>query len=147
MQTRLPHLPDAWRESFEAAVRARERAHAPYSRFRVGAALKLDGENAPVAGCNVENASYGATVCAERVAIWSAVSRFDLRATPPRFLALVTDTPEPTPPCAQCLQVMAEFCPDSFPVLLCNPDGPLEVLALNRLLPRPFRVFQAEPEA
>lgn len=118
-----------------AAAACRE-AHAPYSRFHVGAAVLAAGGDV-FTGCNVENASYGLTVCAERVALWNAVSAGH-RAF--RGMALVTDGDTPAAPCGACRQVMAEFCDDSFPVFSTTLDGagPAE-FRLGDLLPHAFR--------
>jgi len=120
---------------FEAACAARERAYAPYSKFLVGAALRTtDGDI--FAGCNVENASYGGTVCAERVAIFNAVAnlgRFKVDA----FL-LVTDTDPAAMPCGFCRQVMNEFLAADTPILIANLEGVQETTTLAELLPRSF---------
>lgn len=117
----------------KAANVARERAFAPYSNFKVGAAVETaDGEI--FIGCNVESASYGLTVCAERVAIWKAVSegKMDFKA-----VAVVVDTEELTPPCGVCRQIIWEFCHD-IPVILANLKGKSEVVQMRELLPRAF---------
>ena len=117
----------------EAALRARERAHAPYSRFLVGAAIEeVDGRIHT--GCNVENASYGLTACAERVAAWKAVSE---GARQFKRVAVVADTEVLTPPCGACRQVLWELCGD-VEVLLANLAGKTESCRLKDLLPRPF---------
>jgi cytidine deaminase len=119
----------------EAARRAREAAYVPYSGFAVGAAaLAVDGS--VHTGCNVENSSYGLTICAERAAIFGAVSagRRDLVA-----IAVVAGTPGPPRPCGACLQVMAEFNPN-LKVVMGNLGGLVEVLPLGELLPRQFRL-------
>lgn len=120
-------------ELIEAAREVRERAYAPYSKFKVGAALRTkDGKI--YAGCNVESASYGLTVCAERVAIWKAVSEGEKEFTE---IAVVVDTEELTPPCGVCRQIIWEFCND-IPVIFANLKGKSEVVMMKELLPRAF---------
>jgi cytidine deaminase len=120
-------------ELIKAAEAARNNASAPYSGFKVGASL-LTAEGEIVVGCNVESASYGLTVCAERSAIFSAIANG--RRSFER-LAVVVDTDELTPPCGACRQVIWEFCGD-IPVLLANPAGKTETLQMADLLPRAF---------
>ncbi|MGE3262874.1 MAG: cytidine deaminase [Bacteriovoracia bacterium] len=120
-------------EVFAAAVQARNNAHAPYSKFRVGAAILLPSGEI-VGGCNVENASYGATICAERNAFNAAVAKFG--KINPEALVLVTE-PEATP-CGICLQVMAEFCGPDFPVYVATPKGIQKKVELRQFLPQPF---------
>ncbi|MBI4276896.1 MAG: cytidine deaminase [Armatimonadetes bacterium] len=115
-----------------AAIRARRRAYAPYSRFRVGAAV-LAADGTVTTGCNVENASYGLTVCAERVAVQKAVSEGHRRL---RAVAVVGG-PDFTPPCGACRQVMVEFGVTT--VVLSTPAGRTQVVALAELLPAAFR--------
>jgi len=116
-----------------AAKQARENAHAPYSNFRVGAALHATSGRI-FTGCNVENATYGLTVCAERVAIFKAISEgergFDA-------ISVVTDTDALTPPCGACRQLIWEFCGD-VPVILANLKGKTEVIQMRDLFPKPF---------
>jgi cytidine deaminase len=116
-----------------AATQARENAHAPFSNFRVGAALRAKSGRI-YTGCNVENASYGLTCCAERVAIFKAISEgergFDA-------IAVVTDTDSLTPPCGACRQIIWEFCGD-VPVILANTKGAVEEESSAKLLPRAF---------
>jgi cytidine deaminase len=117
----------------EAARQSRENAHAPYSNFRVGAALRA-ASGRVFGGCNVENATYGLTVCAERVAIFKAISEgergFDA-------IAVVTDTETPTPPCGACRQLIWEFC-GNVPVIMANLKGKTETIQMRDLFPRPF---------
>jgi cytidine deaminase len=116
-----------------AAKQARENAYAPFSNFRVGAAVRANSGRV-FTGCNVENATLGLTCCAERVAIFKAVSEgergFDA-------IAVVTDVAGLTPPCGACRQIIWEFCGD-IPVVLANLDGKVEIESSAQLLPRPF---------
>jgi cytidine deaminase len=116
-----------------AARQARERAHAPFSEFRVGAAVRTKSGRT-FGGCNVENASYGLTICAERVAIFKAISEGEREFD---AIAVVTDTDELTPPCGACRQIIWEFCGD-VPVVLANLKGKIERDRSSKLLPRPF---------
>jgi cytidine deaminase len=115
-----------------AATEARLHAHAPYSRFAVGAAV-IDGENRVSAGCNVENASYGLSVCAERHAVGAAITAGAHALT---GLAVVTDTSPPASPCGACRQVLAEF--GDFPVILANLAGERIITSVAGLLPNAF---------
>ena len=116
-----------------AATAVRLNAHAPFSKFRVGAAVE-DETGAIHSGCNVENATYGLTVCAERVAIFNGVSNGAKRF---RRVAVVADTETLTPPCGACRQILWEFCGD-VDVVLANLNGKTETLRLAALFPRAF---------
>jgi cytidine deaminase len=119
-----------------AAVNARKNAHAPFSKFRVGAAIE-DEQGRIHTGCNIENATYGLTVCAERVAVFKAISEGARRF---RRIAVVADTKELTrltPPCGACRQILWEFCGD-VELLMANLNGVVETVHLAALLPRPF---------
>ena len=118
----------------ERASKARERAHAPYSNFRVGAAL-LTQDGQIFEGCNVENASFGLTICAERVAITNAVSQGYKKF---KAMAIITDSEPAASPCGACRQVMAEFAPDLL-VILVNTHGSSEETNLGELLPKQFK--------
>ena len=120
-------------ELIAEAERARQNAYAPYSNFKVGAAVETDDGDIYI-GCNVESASYGLTVCAERVAIWKGISR---GVTKFGRIAVVVDTEEPTPPCGTCRQIIWEFCGD-VPVILANLHGKRETVMMSELLPRAF---------
>lgn len=127
-------IPDRMIQDLIAAARAASaHAYSPYSRFRVGAAI-LTGDDQIVTGCNVENASYGLTICAERNAVFRAVGQGQTRI---KAVVVYTPTPTPTAPCGACRQVIHEFGPEAQVVSVC--DGP-EVLrrALAELLPEAF---------
>ena len=117
----------------EAAREARERAVAPYSRFKVGAAL-LTKEGRVYGGCNVENASYGLTVCAERVALLKALSEGERDFA---MIAVVADTDSPTPPCGPCRQLLWEYCGD-IPVVMASLTAIKGRHQMRDLLPLPF---------
>ncbi len=123
----------AWNDLFEAARAARTRAHAVYSRFQVGAAIWCS-DGSIVAGCNVENASYGLTLCAERNAIAAMV----LAGKTPMAVAIVADSTTPTPPCGACRQVLAEFSDGSLEVRSQTSKGIEDVWQLKSLLPHAF---------
>jgi cytidine deaminase len=116
-----------------AAKQARENAHAPFSDFRVGAAVRAKSGRI-YTGCNVESASYGLTCCAERTAIFKAVSEGERGF---EAIAVVTETDALTPPCGACRQIIWEFCGD-VPVILANLKGKIERESAGKLLPRPF---------
>ncbi len=116
-----------------AARAARRRAYAPYSGFRVGAAVLAGGE--VHAGANVENASYGLTLCAERSAVAAAAGAGARRID---AVAVASGTAEPTPPCGMCLQTLAEFAGPSLPVALLGARGARVETTLGELLPRAF---------
>jgi cytidine deaminase len=116
-----------------AARAAREHAVADFSGFKVGAALETDAGTI-ITGCNIENASYGLTLCAERVAIFKALSEGHRAFT---RLAVVADTASPTPPCGACRQIIWEFCGD-IPVILANLQEVTATLWMRELLPLPF---------
>lgn len=120
-------------ELLAAALNARSHAHAPFSKFRVGAALE-DSSGRIYSGCNIENATFGLTLCAERVAVFKAVSE---GARDFRRIAVAADTDTLTPPCGACRQILWEFCGD-IEILLANPRGKSESLRLKDLFPRPF---------
>ena len=117
----------------DAARRARERAVAPFSTFKVGAALET-ADGTIVTGCNIENATYGLTLCAERVALVKALSEGHEIFT---RIVVVADTPTPTPPCGPCRQLLWEYCGD-LDVVLAHPGGVTARYRLSALLPLPF---------
>jgi cytidine deaminase len=124
-----------------AATQVRENAHAKFSNFKVGAALHTPSGKI-FAGCNIENATYGLTVCAERVAVWKAMSEGARRFL---RIAVAADSPADmsvysaklTPPCGACRQILWEFCGD-IEILLVDPHGASESLRLKDLFPRAF---------
>ena len=118
----------------EAALEARENAYAPYSSFEVGAAV-LTADGVIITGCNVENASYGLSLCAERSAVARAVAEGHQRFT---MVAVATQSSPPSPPCGLCLQTLAEFETD-LRVVLVNPQGERARLQLATLLPVRFQ--------
>jgi len=126
---------DAAHTIINAAHEARERAVAPFSHFRVGAAVETE-DGKIYTGCNIESASYGLTVCAERVAIWKALSEGERHF---KRLAVVTDTDQLTPPCGTCRQIIWEFCRDAT-VIFANLRGDAESFQMSELLPRAFDV-------
>ena len=129
-----PHAARATADRLVTAARAaREHAVCDYSGFKVGAALETDAGEI-IAGCNIENATYGLTVCAERVAIFKALSEGKRTFT---RIAVVADTDEPTPPCGACRQIIWEFCGD-IPVTLANITDVKATLQMKELLPLPF---------
>ncbi|HBT47696.1 MAG TPA: cytidine deaminase [Peptococcaceae bacterium] len=123
-----------------AAAGARERAYAPYSRFPVGAAL-LTASGRVYTGVNIENASYGLTVCAERVALWKAVSEGEREFV---ALAVVGGDRAFTFPCGACLQVLAEFGPD-LEIITGRPQGQILKERLKNLLPQAFGLRSRRP--
>jgi cytidine deaminase len=125
-------LPDAL---IAAALAARENAFAPYSKFKVGAAIE-DTAGRIHTGCNVENSTYGLTVCAERVAVFKAISEGVRKF---RRVAVAADTDRLTPPCGACRQILWEFCGD-IEIVLVNPRGQTETHHLKDLFPKPFDV-------
>lgn len=132
------------RELMDLAIEAREQAYVPYSKFKVGAAV-LSQDGRVFTGCNIENAAYSPTNCAERTAIFKAVSE-GVRSF--RALAVVADTEGPVTPCGVCRQVMTEFFAPESPVYLGNIQGELVETTLEAILPGAFtsKEFQQEGE-
>lgn len=119
----------------QLAIAARENAHAPYSKFRVGAALETStGEI--YTGCNVENATYGLTLCAERLAIFKAISE-GVRPGSFTHIVIAADTPALTPPCGACRQILSEFAPAAT-ITLVNLAGLSKSYSIAELLPESF---------
>jgi cytidine deaminase len=122
------------KQILEEAVKAREFAYVPYSKFQVGAAL-IAKDGKVFHGCNIENASYGMTNCAERTALFKAysegVTQFDI-------LVVVADTDRPVPPCGACRQVISELCDPEMEVILTNLKGDIQRILVKDLLPGAF---------
>jgi cytidine deaminase len=127
-------LPAATVEQLILAARsARERAHAPFSQFKVGAAVE-DEDGQVYTGCNIENATYGLTMCAERVAVFKAISEGASKLV---RVAVVAETEKLTPPCGACRQILWEFCGNAE-LILANLAGASERLLMSEVFPRPF---------
>ncbi|MHB8064278.1 MAG: cytidine deaminase [Ruminiclostridium sp.] len=127
------------KQLIEYARKALEKAYVPYSKFRVGAALLTKTGNV-YTGCNVEIASFGATNCAERTAIWKAVSeegKIDIEK-----IAIVSDDEDYIHPCGICRQVMAEFADDDMELICTKKDGDYKTIRFGAILPNAFRSFK-----
>lgn len=125
------------KEAYKESLLVRLNSHSPYSQFKVGAALVLEDGDI-VRGCNVENVSFGATVCAERIAIFRAITEGKREFS---FMVISTDLVVPAPPCAICLQVMSEFCKPDFKIYLANLSEISKEYTLSDLLPLAFKEF------
>lgn len=124
---------DSHKRLLEAASQVRLNAYANYSEFKVGAAV-LTKDNQIFTGCNIENTSYGATMCAERVAIFKAISEGFRKI---EAIAIIADLSHPIAPCGMCLQVMNEFGSNAT-VIMGNTNGDIEVSQVKELLPKGF---------
>lgn len=122
------------KKAFQIALDARKNSYSPFSKFKVGASLVLKNGKI-VGGCNVENASFGATICAERNAFHAAIGTYGIIR--PKFLVLVTDPV--ACPCGMCLQVMGEFCDPEFKIFLATPKGIKSAKMLSDFMPLPFK--------
>ncbi|KIL34662.1 cytidine deaminase [Cohnella kolymensis] len=132
----MDHLSLTVEQLLEAAKKARTSAYVPYSSFAVGA-VALDSEGHLHHGCNVENAAYGPTNCAERTALFRAVAD-GKRPGAFQVVAVIGDTPEPITPCGVCRQVLAELCAPEMPVVLGNMKGTYRITTVEELLPGAF---------
>ncbi|WP_106767042.1 cytidine deaminase [Paenibacillus faecalis] len=121
-------------ELIQEAIEARKQAYAPYSGFQVGAAIQTGGK--VYRGCNIENASYGLTNCAERTAVFKAVSEGNRKI---EAIAVVADTEGAVSPCGACRQVLAEFCDSDTKIYLTNLHGNTEEWTISQLLPGAFQ--------
>lgn len=124
------------KELIDAAYEAMKNSYSPYSKFSVGAAV-LTEDNSCYTGCNIENGSYGATICAERTAIFKAVSEGHRKFTK---IAIVSTTHKETFPCGICRQVMSEFMDDDAVIILDKGDGELLKYSLSELMPHSFKL-------
>lgn len=125
---------------FERARETRLNAYAPYSNFRVGAAARIAGTDTIVSACNVENASLGATVCAERNMIAAIIAEYGRVEI--ENLVVVSDYDPPVVPCALCLQVLQEFCPQTLAIHSADTKSVRSTVTLADLLPMPFKTFE-----
>ena len=136
ISTQYAELPPAYQELVDRAKAATDGSYAPYSGFRVGAAVVSAATGRIYAGCNVENSSYGAAICAERNAITTAVANEGVFGLD--LLVVFSEDDPPAPPCALCLQVAAEFARPESAVLLVSADGKTRRHTFSELLPMPF---------
>ena len=120
----------------KAALKVKKNAYAPYSRFYVGAAL-ASNEGKIYVGCNVENNSFGMTMCAERIAFFKAISD---GARGFKAIAVVSDDPGHTMPCGACRQVMSELAGENLDVVTADQSGRINIVKLKELLPQPFEI-------
>ena len=123
-------------KAYEKTLESYKNSYSPYSKFKVASTVKIKNQDRYFGGCNIENASYGATMCAERVAIFSSIGELGVQEFD--FIVILANTDPAVTPCALCLQVMAEFCPPEFPIYLANLDGIKEKRKLEDFLPRAF---------
>lgn len=130
-------------KAHKLALEVRDRAYSPYSTFRVGCVLKLEGRDGFIVGCNVENASYGATICAERSSVLQAIALTGKAKA--EFILVATHGDDPAVPCALCLQVLAEFNDENLKIYLANDERIVKEWKLKELLPHPFKSFDPTP--
>jgi len=124
---------EEFKKLIKEAEKARKRAYTPYSKFQVGAAV-LCADGKIFTGCNIENASFGLAVCAERVAIFKAISE---GSTKFEAIAVISDTDKPCSPCGACRQVISEFGKD-IPLIMANLKGDFKIKKIKELLPEAF---------
>ena len=127
-------LPQDVQDLMKQAIEAREKSYSPYSKFKVGAAI-LTEDGTIYEGCNIENASYGLSMCAERTAIFKAVSE---GSDSIETVVVVGDTEGPISPCGACRQVIAEFAGKDFTLILANLNGDTKVMTKEEMLPYGF---------
>ena len=126
-------MKEEFKKLIKEAEKARKRAYTPYSKFQVGAAV-LCADGKIFTGCNIENASFGLAVCAERVAIFKAISE---GSTKFEAIAVISDTDKPCSPCGACRQVISEFGED-IPLIMANLKGDFKIKKIKELLPEAF---------
>ncbi|MEN8223297.1 MAG: cytidine deaminase [Acidobacteriota bacterium] len=122
------------KELYDAAKKVKEKAYAPYSNFHVGSALRTESGKI-FSGCNVENSSYGVTICAERNAVFKMVSEGEQKIS---SILVIGDTEKFLPPCGACRQVIAEFSDEHTAVIMCNKDGKSKETTVGEILPFGF---------
>lgn len=127
-------------EAFNIALEAQKNSHSPYSKFAVGAAIKFQGDKKVYPGCNVENASYGGTNCAERTAVFSRVAEKGHGTI--EYVVVIANTQNPTCPCALCLQILSEFCDQDFPIYMANKEGIMKMMTFRQFLPYSFDTLE-----
>ena len=135
----LKNIPENINKAYQEALKAQEKSYCHYSHFPVGSAIKFTNSDELSVGCNVENISYGGTICAERSAVVSHISRHGKGVI--EFAVVVADTESPTLPCALCLQVLAEFTTEDFPIYLGNKKSLLKKYTFRELLPHNFNTL------
>ncbi len=126
-------------KAYELAKKARENSHSPYSKFKVGAAVKMKGKDEYYFGHNIENVAFPSGVCAEVATISSAIVNSGTKEFD--FLVVITDTDPAISPCGNCRQFISEFCKDDFPVYLANLEGIQKKMTISQLLPSVFSDF------
>ncbi len=126
-------MKEEYKKLMKEAEKARKKAYTPYSKFKVGAAV-LSADGKIFTGCNIENASFGLAVCAERVAIFKAISE---GSTKFKAIAVIGDTDKPCSPCGACRQVISEFGED-IPLIMANLKGDVKIKKIKELLPEAF---------
>lgn len=136
----MDKIPSEIEKAYEVAKAAIKNSHSPYSRFAVGAAIKFKGDDTLYPGCNVENISFGGTICAERSAIVSRVSQKGKGEV--EFAVVLANTENPTYPCALCLQVFSEFTKEDFPIYMGNPNKLSKKMSFREFLPHSFDTLE-----
>ena len=135
----LENVPDYINVAYKSALKAQAASYSPYSKFPVGSAIKFKNSDELSLGCNVENISFGGTICAERSAVVSHVSKHGKSEV--EYAIVVANTKEATLPCALCLQVLAEFTGEDFPIYMGNQTSLLKVMNFRELLPHNFNTL------